>query len=193
MPSRSDSPRGHGAGRGAVARPRLRPPGVGDRTGIGLLVALLGGALLVGARLLLLPPLNVHPRSPTAGSRSPCRQPDPGGQDDDPDIWLVALDRSPRRVIGTDTDVVDQLCPAFSPDGRGLAYGRVEGHGTDNFVNADGTEGARPAAYRQAALVVADVSDDGQVFGSAHRSTSATGSRRPVPSGLPTAARWRSG
>jgi Tol biopolymer transport system component len=43
------------------------------------------------------------------------------------DIWLVSLDQEPRRVIGTDTDSVDELCPAFSPDGRSLAYGRWEG------------------------------------------------------------------
>ena len=33
----------------------------------------------------------------------------------------------PRRVVGTDTDRVDQVCPAFSPDGRSLAYGTIEG------------------------------------------------------------------
>ena len=61
------------------------------------------------------------------------------GPDDDHDIWLVALDQEARRVIGTDTDAVDQLCPAFSPDGRNLAYGQP------------------------GALVVADVSGDGRV------------------------------
>jgi Tol biopolymer transport system component len=57
----------------------------------------------------------------------------------DLDIWFVALDQDARRVIGTDTDGVDQLCPAFSPDGRSLAYGQP------------------------GALVVADVTDAGSV------------------------------
>ena len=54
----------------------------------------------------------------------------------DLDIWLVALDRDPRRVVGTETDQIDELCPAFSPDGRSLAYGRSEG-GASALVVAD--------------------------------------------------------
>lgn len=68
---------------------------------------------------------------------------DDGTEDADLDIWLVALDQEPRRVIGTDTDTVDELCPAFSPDGRRLAYGRLKGG--------------------EAALAVADVDADGRV------------------------------
>lgn len=43
------------------------------------------------------------------------------------DIWLISPAQEPRRVIGSDADGVDELCPAFSPDGRRLAYGRWEG------------------------------------------------------------------
>ena len=131
---------------------------------LGLLVALLGGALLAGARLLH-PPLLTVSRTVTNGWIAfTVEQPAPDGLDDDLDIWLVALDRDARRVIGSETDRVQQLCPAFSLDGKSIAYGRMEGHGTDYFMNADGTEGARPPSFRQAALVVADVSDDGRVF-----------------------------
>jgi Tol biopolymer transport system component len=123
---------------------------------LGLLAALLGGALLAGARLLNLPPPVTN-----GWIAFTVEQPATDGLDGDLDIWLVALHRDARRVVGSETDRVHQLCPAFSPDGRSLAYGRVQGNGTDYFMNPDGTEGARPARYRQAKLVVADVSDDG--------------------------------
>ena len=84
-------------------------------------------------------------------------QDDPAGVDDDLDIWFVALDQEPRRVIGTDADGVDQLCPAFAPDGRSLAYGSVElSPGFDQDDRAW-------AAYRNSAVVIADVADDGTV------------------------------
>jgi len=125
---------------------------------LGLLVALVAGALLVGARLLLRPPAVTNGWIAFTVSE-PARD----SLEDDLDIWFVALDRDARRVVGDETDRVHQLCPAFSPDGMRLAYGRVEGRGTDSFINANGTEGTLPATWRQAALVVADVSDDGQV------------------------------
>ncbi len=102
---------------------------------LGLLLALLGGALLVGAQRPAPAPLGAPGWIAfTVSQRMP-------GQGEDLDIWLVALDEQARRAVGTDTDTVDQLCPAFSPDGRSLAYGRTDG----------------------SALVVADVSLDGRV------------------------------
>jgi len=88
-------------------------------------------------------------------------QPAPDGYDQD--IWFASLNQAPRRVLGTDTDTINELCPAFSPDGRQLAYGRVTGHATEYFVTSDGTEGSHPATYQGATLVVADVGNDGYV------------------------------
>jgi Tol biopolymer transport system component len=64
------------------------------------------------------------------------------------DIWFLALGQEARRVTGTDADSTHEGCPAFSPDGRQLAYGRVT---------------ADPETYQDAALVIADVGDDGRV------------------------------
>ncbi len=167
-------PRGRGAGSSvrSLALPRGRRVWT-IAVALGLLVALLGGALLVGARLL------GPPHAVTNGWIAfTVAQPTAGGLDGDRDIWFVALDREARRVVGSETDRVHQLCPAFSADGRSLAYGRVEGHGTGYFMNADGTEGAQPATYRQAALVIADVSDDGHV---SDRLTIDVGDESPPP------------
>jgi Tol biopolymer transport system component len=97
---------------------------------------------------------------------------DPAGGGPDTDIWFAALDQEPRRAVGADTDSIDQLCPAFSPDGHSLAYGSVEGvYSTQDPAGAMG-------AYQNAALVIADVADDGTV---AARLTVDIGDRVPPP------------
>lgn len=103
-----------------------------------------GGAALLGGRL---PPPEVSQEA-TNGWVAFTVEADRAGISDT-DIWFAALDQDARRVIGTDTDGVDQQCPAFSPDGRSLAYGSVEGLST--------------AAYRNSTLVIADLGDDGSV------------------------------
>ena len=75
------------------------------------------------------------------------------------DIYFLAVDREVRRVIGTDGDGISEGCPAFSPDGRQLAYGRVSGEAESQDDAGD----IRPATYQDASLVIADVSDDGRV------------------------------
>jgi Tol biopolymer transport system component len=120
---------------------------------LAVLVALIGGALVVGSRVLMPRPLNVLPAAKNGWVAFTAEG----------DIWLAALDRDARRVVGEDMDGIQQLCPAFSADGKRLAFGRVEGHGTEPFMNGDGTEGAVPASFRKAALVVSDVSDMGVV------------------------------
>ena len=125
-----------------------------------------------------------HPRLPTAGSRSPHRrQTRPRGDNGrDTDIWFVALDRtsSARRRRPTRT-ALDQLCPAFSPDGGSLAYGRVEGSAPSTQTSGRrrrriGTPLSSSPMWR----------DDGQRRRIGSRSTSVTGCRRRVPSGRPT-------
>ncbi len=139
---------------------RLRPAGP--------VVALLvmtactsGGAVATTESTMSSAPTTIAPSTtqdpnvvPTVGPDSsvvPTIEPDPTGLPtngwiavgEGGDIWLVSLDQEPRRVIGTDTDSVDELCPAFSPDGRRLAYGRWEGESV--------------------ALAVVDVDADGRV------------------------------
>lgn len=41
------------------------------------------------------------------------------------DIYLVGEGTAARRIIGSDGDGIAQACPAFSPDGRRLAYGEA--------------------------------------------------------------------
>jgi Tol biopolymer transport system component len=118
-----------------------------------------GGALLVGS-LSRTPDVTLGPSNGWIAF-TVAEGEDAVDIDGDHDIWLVSLGLEPYRAIGTDTDHVDQLCPAFSPDGRSLAYGRVEGHGTRYSYSAPGDD--RPAAYRKAALMVADVGLDGRV------------------------------
>lgn len=78
------------------------------------------------------------------------------------DIYLLALDQEVRRVIGTSGDGISEGCPAFSPDGRQLAYGRVAGE-AQWVVDENGVGDLRIETYQDAALVIADVANDGRV------------------------------
>lgn len=116
-----------------------------------LIGSAIGGALLAGAGSDR-SPVALGPAANGWVAFTVAQQAD-AGSDPDVDIWFTAIRQEPRRVVGSDTDTVDQVCPAFSPDGSRLAYGSIEG------IRSAGTA----AAYRDSALVIADVADDGSV------------------------------
>lgn len=66
------------------------------------------------------------------------------------DIYLVGDGQPARRIIGSDSDGLDQICPAFSPNGRRLAHGEADG-------TAD-------TGYRDAALVISDLDAAGNAI-----------------------------
>jgi len=80
---------------------------------------------------------------------------------DDRDIYLVAENGVRLRIIGDDSEQTDQICPAFSPNGRRLAYGQAEGRGADFGVGPDGEVIVHESNYRRAELNVVDIDADG--------------------------------
>jgi Tol biopolymer transport system component len=63
------------------------------------------------------------------------------------DIYVVAAGSAPRRVLGTDDDELDQVCPAFSADGQRLASGQAIG--------------SLESGWQDAAVVITDLDRDG--------------------------------
>ena len=84
----------------------------------------------------------------------------------DRDIYFVRHGQAAERVIGTDFDNLDQICPAFSPDGRRLAYGQAEGRGETFDVSSSGLPIGDDATYRHAELVIVNIDADGNASGS---------------------------
>jgi WD40 repeat protein len=65
----------------------------------------------------------------------------------DSEIYLVREGQPARRIIGSGADGLDQVCPAFSPDGARLAHGEAES--------------TYEGGYHHAALVISDLDADG--------------------------------
>jgi Tol biopolymer transport system component len=67
----------------------------------------------------------------------------------DSDIYVVQGDMPARRVVGSESEDLSQVCPAFSPDGRRMVYGEAAGDWD--------------AGFHDASLVVADVDGNARV------------------------------
>jgi hypothetical protein len=63
------------------------------------------------------------------------------------DIYVVRQGEDGHRIVGSDAESLDQICPAFSPDGGRLAHGE-----------ADGTV---DSGHHDAALVISDLDAEG--------------------------------
>ena len=112
-----------------------------------LLAALIVGAVLVGAVLRRERPF---PDSETNGWIAFDADHDAGPATlPDHDIYVVGHDFVARRIVGSDADHLDQICPAFSADATRLAFGQAHG---------DPQNG-----YSDAALGIADMDRDGNV------------------------------
>ena len=77
------------------------------------------------------------------------RRSGPGDDGDgEEDVYLVREGSSPRRITGSDSDLTDEICPAFSPDGLQLAFGQATVD-SDTGYSGDG------------AVVITDLSAEG--------------------------------
>jgi Tol biopolymer transport system component len=124
--------------------PRVRPRADAGRLVLAiaitalLLVALLAGLIAVGSPRDRRPLANGWIAFARAGSGP---QGPNGGVERD--IYIVGMGQAARRIVGSDAESLDQICPAFSPDGRRLAHGEAAG--------------TVDTGYHDAALVISDL------------------------------------
>ena len=67
------------------------------------------------------------------------------------DIYFVSAGSAPHRVLGSDSDDLDQVCPALSPDGYRLASGQAHG--------------SNQSGWQDPALVITDLDPAGAATG----------------------------
>ena len=117
-------------------QPMVRGPGAGRLVLIIAVTALLLAGLLAG--LVAVGMLRNDDRPVSNGWIAFARE---------RDIYLVREGGAAHRIIGSDADSLDQMCPVFSPDGARLAHGEADG-------TAD-------IGYHDAALVISDLDAEG--------------------------------
>jgi dipeptidyl aminopeptidase/acylaminoacyl peptidase len=111
-------------------------------------LGLLGGVSLVGGLLTTESPAPTVPPVPTTDGWIvfTTNANHPGL---DSDVYLIRDGGPAVRIVGSDTEALDERCPAFSPDGTRLAYGQALG--SDDRGHAD------------AAVMIADLDGAGEV------------------------------
>ena len=110
---------------------------------LALLAAVLLAAMIVGASLLR--PNPVRANGWVVFAQSDRYAPSAPG------IYLVREGQPPRRIVGSDSDGLDRICPVFSPDGTHVAYGQGQRSTGDDQRVAN------------AALVIVDLDAEGSV------------------------------
>jgi dipeptidyl aminopeptidase/acylaminoacyl peptidase len=135
---------------GVVSRGRRRRMTRGLASGVTSAALIIGGIVLIQAQPFGRPVVSQPTSTTTATSQAAVN----GwvafaayNSAGDNDIYLIREGESARRIVGSDSDGLEEVCPAFSADGARLAYGQAQG-------TAD-------IGYSGGRLVVAGLDQDG--------------------------------
>jgi Tol biopolymer transport system component len=112
-----------------------------------LIGAIAGGAVTATLRAerMLEPVAPLSPSPTVADSEGWVAYSSPHNQGD---IYFVRTGEAPRRVVGSEDDGLDHVCPAFSPDGTRLASGQ--------------SAGDEQAGWRDAAVLITELDLQGE-------------------------------